>query len=91
MEKEYSYFKYKFVSLKSEEGRKEVNQIIKRQKVKTNIVKFDYEQPPLFPNNNESRMIYFMHRVEQDVMGHEMTSIIKLYTNNLSCQEIYNS
>ena len=82
---------YNFLSLIKLSDREQIQKLVKKPMTLNHVVKFDFENVPVF-TSFFCDTIYFMNHLDAiDSCAQNGTSIIKMSTKSLKCEEIYQS
>lgn len=87
-EKDHSINRYRFLDLLVESEREIMHSIVKNPPPLTQIIRFDFDNEPIFPQQ-EKDVLYFTNYIESVDNAGDGTSIIKMMTHDLKCTEIY--
>lgn len=92
LEKNNSEFDYNFISLikggmVNTEGKDFILKTLKTRQTEKYVAEFTFEKPPISPID-QSNILYFLN--VHDMMSGD-TSVVKLNTDTLECDEIYSS
>ena len=88
-ERKYSFFNYRFLSLINLQHREIINKLIKKPSTLNHILKFDFENIPVYSVHFLEHIYFFNHLDVIDNCSSNGTSIIKMSTKSLKCIEIY--